>query len=164
MWGEYSWWLRGSTVSCVETLQTCTCDSSVNSSKYGPQLTRDSIPWFKGSFSGRFFFLTPGTPCGEGGTHPSRIRIRIQTCSKSMICIRIRTREWIWVRTFDPVLKKWRRPLKRRDDVSRILCEHNIYWISSRFKKETRFLVRLFTDFIVGNCFSFPHSNLAHND
>jgi hypothetical protein len=43
-------------------------------------------------------------------------------------------------------LKKWKRPLKRRDNFSRIFCEHNIYWISGRFKRANWSDVRL-TDF-----------------
>jgi hypothetical protein len=36
--------------------------------------------------------------------------------------------------------------LKRRDNFSRIFCEHNIYWISGRFKRANWSDVRL-TDF-----------------
>jgi hypothetical protein len=68
----------------------------------------------------------------------------------------------------DALLKKWKRPLKRRDNFSRIFCEHNIYWISGRFKRANWSDVRL-TDFhsffYYRTLFLFPqNSNQAQHE
>ena len=68
----------------------------------------------------------------------------------------------------DTIFKNLKGPLKRRDNFSRFFCEHNIYWISGRFKRANWSDVRL-TDlhsfFYYRTLFLFPqNSNQAQHE
>ena len=70
--------------------------------------------------------------------------------------------------TYSTIFKNLKGPLKRRDNFSRIFCEHNIYWISGRFKRANWSDVRL-TDlhsfFYYRTLFLFPqNSNQAQHE
>ena len=98
-----------------QPLQTSICAASVNVSLHVAQLTRDPFLGSKDLFREviflrkkkssprwRTFFFWRQVPSLGKGTHRSRIWLWIWTCSKSIVRIRIQTREWISVWTFDP--------------------------------------------------------------
>jgi hypothetical protein len=60
----------------------------------------------------------------------------------------------------DTIFKNLKGPLKRRDNFSRIFCEHNIYWISGRFKRANWCQVRFM---YIGSTNVFRVQNSEHD-